>query len=212
MTTSAKFFAVTILSAFVAAPALAADLTYNEPAPSYDAPMSSSTGGWSGAYVGAHAGMGSDRLNPFAGDKGFVGGLQAGYNADLSGAVVGGEVELSHMGDTEVRLPGGDLKQRHRLAAKAKAGMPMGDSTLLYGTGGMAMTNMRDNGNVQGPDGWKPGWLLGGGLEQKLNDNISARVEYNYVRTNDIRVFNGATTTQGDVTDHTIKAGVNYRF
>lgn len=212
MTTSAKSFALAIVTVFAAGPVLAADLTYNDSS-SYEAPSSSSSNsGWSGAYVGGHLGMGSDRLNPFAGDKGLVGGVQAGYNADLSGVVVGGEVELSHMGDTKVRLPGGDLKQRHRLAAKAKAGMPVGDGTLVYGTGGLAMTNMRDNGAIQGPDGWKPGWLMGAGLEQKLTDQISARVEYNYVRTNDIRTFNGATTTKGDVTDHTIKAGVNYRF
>ena len=209
MTTRAKSVALAVVATFIAAPVLAADLTYNEPAPSYDAPASS--GGWSGAYVGGHAGMGSDHLNPFRGGKGFVGGVQAGYNADLQGAVVGGEIELSHMGDTKVRVPGGDLKERHRLAVKAKAGMPMGDSTLLYGTGGMAMTNMRD-GSVRGPDGWKPGWLAGAGVEQKLNSNISARVEYNYVRTNDVRVFNGTTTQTGDIGDHSIKAGVNYKF
>ncbi|SMD19999.1 outer membrane protein [Rhizobium sp. RU36D] len=210
MNTSAKSFALALIAASAAAPALAADLTYSDTT-SYEAPASTSTGGWTGAYVGGHLGMGSDKLDPFSGDKGLAVGIQGGYNQELNGAVIGGELELSHMGDTEVRLPGGDLKERHRLALKAKGGLPLGD-TLVYGTGGMALTNMRDNGPVQGPDGWKPGWLAGAGIEQKFNSNISGRVEYNYVRTNDIRVFNGTSTTTGDVGDHTIKAGVNYKF
>lgn len=204
-----KPFAVAIAAAAFAAPALAADLTYSEPAPSYSAPAGDS--GWSGAYVGVHAGIASDDLNPFSGDNGFAGGLQAGYNTELGGAVVGGEVELSHMGDAEMDVPGGELRERHRVAAKAKAGVPIGE-TLVYGTAGLAMTNFRDGRGIDGPDGWKPGLLLGVGVEQKISGPVSARVEYNYVRTNDVRSFDGVGTSQTDIGDHSVKAGINYKF
>jgi Opacity protein and related surface antigens len=207
-----KPFALALVAAFSAAPVLAADAIYDEPSSYNEPPASTSSSGWTGAYVGIHAGMGSERSSPFSGDKEFVGGIQGGYNAELGGAVVGGELEYSHMGDTEVRVPGGDLKERHRVAAKAKVGMPMGE-TLLYGTAGMAMTSVRDGDNgIKGPDGWKPGYLLGLGVEQNLTGNVSAKVEYNYVRTPDVRSTDGVTNSETNVSDHTIKAGLNYKF
>ena len=93
----------------------------------------------------------------------------------------------------------------------AKVGAPLGD-TLVYGTAGAAMTSLRDTSSAEGPDGWKPGWLLGAGVEQKFNEQISGRVEYNYTRTGDVRSFNGTSTNETNLSDHTIKAGVNYRF
>ncbi len=211
MTMKVRTFAVAICATFATTTfALAADLTYSDPAPTYNEPYQSS-GGWTGPYAGIHAGMGSERMNPFSGDKEFMGGAQAGYNAEVGGAVVGGELEWSHLGDTEVGVPGGDLKERHRIAAKGKVGAPLGD-TLVYGTAGLAMTSLRDTSTVKGPDGWKPGWLVGVGVEQKLNEQISGRVEYNYTRTGDVRSFHNGTTSETNVSDHTIKAGVNYKF
>lgn len=205
-----KSYALALFAAFATSPALAADLTYSDPTPSYSEPVASS-GGWTGAYVGGHIGTSSDNLRPFSGDSEFMGGIQGGYNAEMGGAVVGGELELSHMGDTEVGVPGGELKERYRLAAKAKVGAPLGD-TLIYGTAGAAMTSLRDTSTAEGPDGWKPGWLVGAGVEQKFNDQISGRVEYNYTRTGDVRSFNGTSTNETNLSDHAIKAGVNYRF
>lgn len=210
MTMNKKPFALAILAAFAASPVLAADLTYSD-APVYEEPSAAPSGGWTGAYVGLHAGSASERVNPFSGNKEFMGGVQGGYNAEMNGFVVGGELELSHMGDVEVDVPGGDLKERYRLAAKAKAGAPIGD-TLIYGTAGVAMTSLRDTSTAEGPDGWKPGWLLGAGIEQKFNQNVSGRVEYNYTRTGDVRSFDGVSTSETNVSDHTIKAGVNYNF
>ncbi|MBP1849802.1 outer membrane protein [Rhizobium halophytocola] len=209
MTKSVKPLALALVTALTATPVFAADLTYNEPAPSFTDTAAPSD--WTGAYAGVNAGTASDRVNPFSGDKEFTGGLQAGYNTEVGGVIVGGEVELSHMGDASVDVPGGDLKERHRVAAKAKAGMPLG-STLIYGTAGVAMTNLRDGRNAEGPDGWKPGLLIGAGIEQKITGPLSAKVEYDYVRTGDVRTFSGGTTSESDISDHTIRAGLNYKF
>jgi outer membrane immunogenic protein len=212
---TSKSLALALAAAVVVGPALstsafAADLTSAYEAPSYNEPVESSSD-WSGAYVGLHAGSGSERVNPFSGDKEFIGGIHGGYNHEINGVVVGGEAELTHMGDTEVDVPGGELKERARIAAKGKVGAPLG-STLIYGTAGVAMTSLRDTSTAEGPDGWKPGWLVGAGVEQKFNDKISGRVEYNYTRTGDVRSFDGVSTSESNVSDHTIKAGVNYKF
>jgi outer membrane immunogenic protein len=190
--------------------AAAADLTYSEPAP-YNEPALATSNNWDGAYVGGHLGTASRKLNPFDGGKGVAAGIQGGYNADVGGVVVGGEGELSYLGDADVRVNGGNLKERHRLGLKAKAGVPLGQ-TLIYGTAGLAMTNFRDNGGVSGPDGWKGGYIVGAGIEQKLTDKISAKVEYNYTGTPNVRSFANGVGSETDVHDHTIKAGVNYKF
>lgn len=216
MTKNVKPFALAMIAAISSTPVFtmpvwAADLTnYSEPpAASYDEPAPA---GWGGAYVGVHGGMASERLNPFSGDKGLTLGAQAGYNMDLQdNVVVGGEVEASYLGDAEIGVRRGDLKERSRVAAKAKLGYSL-DQTLVYGTAGAAMTNFRDTKRVEGPDGWKPGWILGAGVEQKLSSNISAKVEYNYTMTNDVKSFSGGVSSERDLRDHTIKAGVNYRF
>lgn len=195
-------FAAALAISLLATPVLAADLG------SYDQP---SVGGWDGAYVGVSGGMSSPNLNPFSGNKGLSAGAQAGYNTTVGGAVVGGEVEASYLGDSRVKVEGGRIKERHRLSAKGKVGAPI-DQTLIYGTAGLAMTNFRDNGNVAGPDGWKPGYILGAGVEQKLTSNVSARVEYNYVITNSVRTFSNGVGTTGNVRDHTLKAGLNVSF
>ncbi|WJH39795.1 porin family protein [Aliirhizobium terrae] len=203
-------FAALIAGSALSSAASAADLTSSYEAPSYNEPVGPSSD-WTGPYVGLHAGTASDDLKPFSGDSEFMGGIHGGYNTEINGVVVGGEAEFSHLGDAEVSVPGGDLKERYRLAAKGKVGAPLG-STLIYGTAGVAMTSLRDTSSAEGPDGWKPGWLVGAGVEQKFNDKLSGRVEYNYTRTGDVRSFNGTSTNESNLSDHTIKAGVNYKF
>lgn len=208
--TLALAFIATLSAPVVATSVSAADLTNYSAPPSYNEPVA--TGGtWDGAYVGAHAGTVSRRLNPFAGGKGLDAGLQGGYNADVGGMVIGGEGEYSYLGDADVRVNGGSLQERHRLAVKAKAGVPL-DQTLLYGTAGLAMTNFRDNGAISGPDGWKAGYIVGVGVEQKLNEKLSAKVEYNYTGTPNVRSFDNGVGSERDVHDHTVKAGLNYHF
>jgi len=205
-----KTLALALVAAFAASPVMAADLTSAYEAPAYSEPASEPAG-WSGAYVGGHGGVTSPRINPFASGKGLNLGVHGGYNHDLGGAIVGGELDYSYLGDADVKARGGKLSERHRMAAKIKAGVPL-DQTLLYGTTGLAMTKYRDGDNVTGPDGWKPGLLLGAGIEQKLTGNISARVEYNYVMTDNVKSSYQGVETRKDVHDHSVTAGVNYRF
>ncbi|WP_226951355.1 outer membrane protein [Rhizobium terrae] len=204
-------FALAIAAAFFATPVLAADLApYSEP-PSYNEPAGAPKAGWGGAYVGADLGMASRKLNPFDGDKGLVLGVHGGYNMDLDSGVVGAEIEASHLGNVESRVPGGKIKEQGRVAAKAKAGVGF-NQTLVYGTAGVALTSFGDKSGTSGPDGWKPGWVVGAGVEQKLTDNLSARFEYNYTMTNDVRSTTAGVTSKSDVVDQTLKAGVNYKF
>lgn len=208
MSRGLKSFGAVLLATFAATPVLSADLNSYEAPPAYNEPASTS---WTGAYVGGHIGAAMPRANPFKGGKGLAIGAQAGYDYDLGSAVVGGEVEASHLGDTEVRVPGGHLKERWRAAVKAKAGVKL-DQTLVYGTAGLTATSLRDADGVTGPDSTKGGYLLGAGAEHRFTQQISGKVEYNYVSTNDVRTFANGSASHTDLSDHVIKGGVNYRF
>lgn len=209
MSKTLKSVAAAALVSFAASPIWAADLSSYENPPAYnEAPASTS---WTGAYVGGHIGAAMPSANPFKGGKGLALGAQAGYDYDLGSAVIGGEVEATHLGDAKAKVPNGNLKERWRAAVKAKAGVKL-DDTLVYGTAGVTVTSLRDGGGVTGPDGMKEGYLLGAGAEHRFTPQISAKVEYNYVATDDVRTFSNNVVSHTDLSDHVVKGGVNYRF
>jgi outer membrane immunogenic protein len=209
MSKTLKSVAAAALVSFAASPVWAADLSSYENPPAYnEAPASTS---WTGAYVGGHIGAAMPSANPFKGGKGLALGAQAGYDYDLGSAVIGGEVEATHLGDAKTKVPNGNLKERWRAAVKAKAGVKL-DDTLVYGTAGVTVTSLRDGGGVTGPDGMKEGYLLGAGAEHRFTPQISAKVEYNYVATDDVRTFSNNVVSHTDLSDHVVKGGVNYRF
>lgn len=80
--------------------------------------------------------------NPFAGRNGLSGGIQAGYNQQVGPGVLGAEIEGSYLGGAEHDVEGGKVKEKWRGAAKARAGVGF-DQTLLFGTGGVALTKGR---------------------------------------------------------------------
>ena len=210
MSRFAQSLAFAAVTALVSTPLFAADLSSYEAPPAYNEPAAVSSS-WTGAYAGGHVGAAMPSANPFRDGKGLALGVQGGYNYDMGNFVVGGEVEATHLGDTKVHVPDGSLRERWRVAAKAKAGVKM-DETLLYGTAGLSVTSLRDGNGVTGPDGMKEGYLLGAGVEHKFTQQISGKVEYNYVATDDVRTFSRNGTSHTDISDNVVKGGLNYHF
>ncbi|HEV7310013.1 outer membrane protein [Ensifer sp.] len=167
---------------------------------------------WSGAYVGAHGGIGfTGTPNPFADRNGVALGVQAGYNMQAGPGIVGAEIEGSYLGDTEHKVNGGKLKEKWRGAIKAKAGLTF-DQTLVYGTAGYAMTSYKKGGDVRNDVGFKGGYLVGAGVEQAFAGGLSAKLEYNYIMTPDVRTNTSTGSSEKDINSHVIKAGINMRF
>jgi outer membrane immunogenic protein len=209
MSLSAKSILFAALAMTAATNASAADLTtYQAPDAGYDRPPAFQ---WSGAYFGAHGGIASPKFNPFASGKGLTGGVQAGYNFQVGPGIVGAELEGSYLGNNELRVPNGKVEERFRGAAKAKAGLTF-DRTLVYGTAGLTMTKFEGGKGVSTSGGWKQGYLVGGGVEQGFGGGLSAKIEYNYVMTNDVSTTTSSGKSKTDLRDHVIKAGLNYRF
>ena len=188
----------------VGAPAMAADLT-----PAYTDPPAFQ---WSGAYVGVHGGTAFTKMpNPFAGRNGWSGGVQAGYNIQTGPAVFGAELEGSYLGGAEHGVEGGKIKEKWRAAAKAKAGLAF-DQTLVFGTAGVAMTTFEKGGGVRDTDSRKLGYLVGGGVEQAFAGGLSAKIEYNYIRTPNVETRSAFGTSKTGIGSQELKAGLNYRF
>ncbi|TPO11283.1 outer membrane protein [Mesorhizobium sp. B1-1-5] len=191
-------------AACLSATAMAADLSpaYNDP-PAFQ---------WSGAYVGVHGGTAFTKMpNPFAGRNGWSGGVQAGYNIQSGPAVFGAELEGSYLGGAEHTVQGGKIKEKWRAAAKAKAGLAF-DQTLVFGTAGVAMTTFDKAGGVRDTDSRKLGYLVGAGVEQAFVGGLSAKVEYDYIRTPDVETRSAIGKAKTSIGSQELKAGINYRF
>lgn len=182
--------------ALAAAPALAADaVVYNEPAP-VAAPIVAPGFDWTGPYIGVQGGWGW-LGNDVDGD-GWLAGIHAGYNYDLGTFVVGGELDYD-FADLEVEGTPGEVDGVAR--AKVRGGVDLG-RVMPYLTTGLAYATTDDVPGVESD--W--GYLVGGGIDAAVTDNIIVGGEYLYHNFNE---FDDSTL---DVDAHTLKAKVSFRF
>lgn len=200
-----------------AAPAIAADLTY-EPAP---APMTATPGfTWTGPYLGAILGYGWGNFNI---DNGITSsspkadgaklGAYAGYNFDVGNNIVlGVEADVNWDNLSGGYGLGGSVNQDWDSTARVRAGYSFG-RVLAYGTGGAAVTGASvDSGLVDsGNTHW--GWTLGAGVEAAVTDHVTARLEYQYADFGKEFYQTGiGTGADVDLNTSTIRAGVGYKF
>jgi outer membrane immunogenic protein len=135
--------------------------------------------------------------------------------------------------DTEVSLP-------WFATFRGRVGLLANPSLLLYGTGGLAVGEVKLASQTTtvaqlfgpGSQGTIPagpavtligatfadsqtrvGWTVGAGVEKKFSQNWSAKLEYLYLDFGTKRYFDG-TANQADVSfrDHILRAGINYQF
>ncbi|QQO24408.1 porin family protein [Bradyrhizobium diazoefficiens] len=226
------FASVALLAMGAAAPAVGADLGsrsyYKAPAPAYAAPIYN----WTGFYIGGHVGGAFSSDNNFnglsTGNNGngrFLGGVQVGADWQLNPSfVVGVEGQYSWLsGSVGAVFPGGVAytnDQRGLGSITGRVGYTWGPG-LLYVKGGYAYSDNNEKVTVAGvPTGFiidgdhRNGYTVGAGLEYMFAPNWSAKAEYQYYNFGDAHFIAGPLVGTGNFTtdDHTIKAGVNYRF
>lgn len=199
------------------------------PAPAY-APVPN----WAGLYLGAFGGYGfggnisayepSDGTLKFSGVKGGFGGITLGYNWQTPGsslvwgleadAAFGG-MKLTYQDPTEAF--GSEYKVNSFGSVTGRLGYAF-DPFLLYVKGGYGWANAK----LTGTDGvstftsskFHSGYTIGTGAEMMISRNWSGKVEYMFA---DYGKATYGPTPDGDfatigLKNHTIKAGVNYRF
>ena len=203
------------LLALFAVPAAAADrpLPRTQEWPSYVAPR---TYNWNGLYAGLHAGGAFDRFDGATARKSrneiLLGG-QVGYNLQLGNMVFGMESDLSMNGFGKGSRRGGGTSadMRYLGTLKARAGVAF-DRVLVYGTGGLAYGGFKATDGLVSKSKRKLGYVVGAGAEYGITDNLSAKLEYNYVSLGKESFQLGSGRTKIGVTEHLVKAGLNYRF
>ena len=180
-------------------------------------------------------------------DDGYNLGAQIGYNFQSGSFVVGVEAETSYLGGSEtvssgaLRVPGSTtlsytftntVDPKHMSSIKAKAGVATG-STLFYAEGGWAWTKasfgttVASSGNylkAGALDETMDGYIVGGGVEQRLGENLSARLSYNFADQGTATYVTSyrpgsafttpayTETVRQDLRLHLVRLGVNYRF
>ena len=217
-------------AALLTATAQAADLGWagsTSPANMYSG---SSAFQWSGFYAGVNGGYGFGTLSRQSvlggvttqdNTGGWQGGVQAGYNADMGGFVLGGEadLQLSSIGYTQELGAPGTLKSTVDGfgTVRARAGVAF-DRVMPYITGGAAFgrgtVSVTDPANVvKSQTNNHLGWTIGAGLEAAATDNITLKAEYLYV---DLGTQTYTTAPGGSINANqrfgVIRAGINYKF
>lgn len=191
----------------VAAPAFAADLNAPAPNDTYYAPPASSAFDWTGAYVGATAGLGFGQTSSsgHGGNKeGFAPGIYGGYNYQVDPHwVIGGEADLT----------AGPLATAPNWfgTARARGGYAF-DNMLVYGTAGMAVGQGTLKSSLGKDTQTHVGYVVGAGIETALTQNITARAEYLYTNTGNRTYDLGGTSTKTDLDGSQVRIGLGYKF
>lgn len=107
------------------------------------------------------------------------------------------------------------------------------DNALIYVTGGWTEARIKSESDLFDADGnqnarfhtsdssWEDGWFVGGGIEALLTENLSLKAEYRFadygsVNRDDsidvVDVINANSNQDGDVTVHTVRAVLSWRF
>jgi outer membrane immunogenic protein len=209
-------------------PAAAADLPV-----AYRAPQNYVIFTWTGFYFGAHGGGAWGRkdaaIAPFVFGGALVG--PPGTNIDISGGLAGGQIganaswaDLTGNTACVTGIVGVAANCRAKVDALGTFAGRLGfalDRVLFYGKGGTAFANDKYELNsiaAYRANETRWGWMVGGGIEYSFTDNLSAKIEYNYldfggraVRFTDTTGFFALDTSIRERI-HVAKAGINYRF
>lgn len=138
-------------------------------------------------------------------------GIFTGYDRQFGKLVVGGEADLNLGTKDAVKGMSGanrmTIDPKRSIDLTVRAGVAVQPDTLVYVRGGY--TNDRIHTTLTSATGTtsasedRDGWLVGGGIEHKLTDRVSARLEYRYAD-----LSNGT----GKYDRHQVLAGAAFHF
>ena len=188
------------------------------------APLASaaSAAPFDGPYVGVQVGWQSEKMRDVKSSFGAIpvdenkrsvtGGLFAGYDKTINGRfVLGAEGGVDLASDNEVTSSAGgtsySVDPKYSFDLTARAGYLVNPQTLIYARGGYTGARVRTTvttpAGVSSASDSQDGWVVGGGVERVITQNVSARVEYRYSKF-----------SEGDGKDyrHRVLAGLSYRF
>ncbi|MDO6963720.1 outer membrane protein [Rhizobium alvei] len=207
-----KTLAATVLIAGAAGFAHAADAIDEVPVAPEANDVVTAPGGWDGAYVGGKATYQWGKVKSGADydAQGLGAGLYGGYNMQNGQIVYGGEADLNYSG-IDATHAGVTTKQRLNGSVRGRIGYDL-EPALVYGTAGLAATNLKASDATSSTDKNLLGLTVGAGVETKITESITARAEYrfNNYQTQTFNLDSGATDR--GLKEHQINLGLGVRF
>jgi outer membrane immunogenic protein len=201
------------LTALVASPAVAADLSRPAP-PAYKAPPPPPVFSWTGFYLGGNLGGAwaqhtvTDSFFGVTFDTGtsngvFIGGGQVGFNYEFGGGfVLGVEGEFEGIGSNNHNNVGVVVpaltdtiaitsNNRWLATVAARFGWAF-NNWLVYGkagggwvsTNGFTVTDLTTGESISSSGNTASGWLAGAGFEWAFFNNWTLKLEYDYLGVN----------------------------
>lgn len=195
---------------------------------------------WSGLYIAGSIGYGgatsevdhditigavTSSQNDDISSQSAIGSVAIGYDRQMSGVVLGvfADYTFGEL-DGSGTLTGPDYIEPYKInfdntfAVGARLGFSRSCCTLWYVTAGYTGTEMDFDGSFEQD---LTGYFVGGGVEQKLRDGFSLKLEYRYADYSSETLFNETTTVCGtvctqrieaDADIHTIRIGLAYKL
>lgn len=220
-----KRLALGILLASISGAAYAADLPApNTPYTKAPAMVSPATN-WSGFYIGAMGGYGSENTSQAGGLKGGFASGTVGYNWQFNQFVAGIEADgawadISNSVTGPVP-PFGAVTLAAKVDALATVRGRFGvafDQVLLYGTGGLALADNKLSitavGQTLDDSKTQVGWTAGAGIEWMFLPRWSLKAEYLYRSFSSTTFFAQSPPgiQTGTLNINSGQVGVNYHF
>lgn len=164
---------------------------------------------WSGMYLGGNAGYqwSSVSNNPTQ-PSGLIGGVQVGYNWQVSQFVLGVETDLQLSGANDTFAPW-KFSNPWFGTLRGRLGYSL-NNILFYGTGGLAYGDLRADLGGFSETQTLAGWTVGAGMEVGFTPNWSAKIEYLHVNLDNSNFT--LTGTSNGLSSNMLRFGVNYRF
>ena len=207
-----KTITASVLLLSAASFAHAADAIDEVPLAPESQDMGEAPTGWDGAYVGGKLTQQWGKVREGGGynTNGLGAGLYGGYNLQNDKIVYGAETDLNYSGiDSEAN--GVTVKQRLNASVRGRIGYDL-DPVLVYGTAGIAATDLKASDRTSSDKNTLIGLALGAGVETKITDQITARTEYrfNNYQTQNFKLDSG--TVERSLKEHSVNIGLGVRF
>lgn len=201
--------------AAVAAPAMAADVVYQEPpapAPIMEtAPVST----WAGPYLGAQVGYGFHGRVSGAGTTantdGWMGGVFGGYNFQDGQLVYGIEGDVNY---SDLKGSSAAYSSRTNVdgSVRGRIGAAVTEDILVYGTAGVAAENQQISVGGARHSRGLIGYTVGAGADVKLTQDVFARAEYRYTDYGAKSFDLPGVGTSIDSSNHRVTVGLGIKF
>ncbi len=164
---------------------------------------------WGGLYIGAQFGAGFGKARN-ASTSGFMTGLHAGYNFQADNIVVGVEGDLNYSG---MGYNGLTEKFREKWLGSIRGRLGYSfDRFMVFGTGGFAAGTGELKDFTGRASQSHTGWVVGGGGEMLITQNVSARAEYLHYSLGSQSYVTLRGPFKVDATANVIRAGLSYKF